>query len=65
MTVYEVEISGKITIDVCEAFPIEAMSREEAIAKAKEAFAEYIEETYSMVYECKDVEPGYVGILRA
>lgn len=64
MSLYEIELSGKITVDVCESFPVEASSREEAIEKAKAMFAEYLEQEFSMIYECKDVETGYIGILQ-
>lgn len=64
MSLYEVELSGKVTIDICESFPVEASSREEAIEKAKAMFAEYLEQKFSMIYECKDVESGYIGIIR-
>ena len=64
MSLYEVEFSGKVTIDVCESFPVGASSREEAIEKAKAMFAEYLEQKFSMIYECKDVETGYIGILK-
>ncbi len=64
MKLYEVEISAKVTVDMCESFPIEATSKEEAIEKAKAEFAAYIESKFTMIYDCKDVEPGYVGILR-
>jgi hypothetical protein len=64
MSLYEIELSGKVTVDVCESFPVKASSREEAIERAKAMFAEYLEQEFSMIYECKDVETGYVGILK-
>ncbi len=64
MKLYEVEISAKVTVDICESFPIKAASKEEAIEKAKAEFAEYIEGKFAMIYDCKDVESGYVGIIR-
>ena len=64
MSVYEVEVSGKVTIDICELFPVGASSREEAVEKAKVMFAEYLEQKFSMIYEYKDVETGYIGIIK-
>lgn len=64
MKLYEVEISAKVTVGMCESFPVEAASKEEAIEKAKAEFAKYIESKFAMIYDCKDVEPGYVGIIR-
>ena len=64
MSLYEVELSGKVTVNICGLFPVEASSREEAIERAKVMFAEYLEQKFSMVYECKDVETGYIGIIK-
>lgn len=64
MSLYEIELSAKVTVDICEAFPIPASSKEEAIEKATARFKEYINEEFSMVYEIKDIETGYTGILK-
>ena len=64
MSLYEIELSGKVTIDVCESFPVEATSREEAIEKAKAMFMECLEQKFLMIYACDDVETGYIGILK-
>lgn len=64
MSLYEVELSGKVTIDICESFPVEASSREEAIEKAKTMFVKCLEQKFSMIYECKDVKSDYVDIIR-
>jgi hypothetical protein len=65
MSLYEVELSAKVTIDICEAFPIVAPDKEEAIKRAIALFKEYINEEFAMVYEIKDIETGYTGILRS
>ena len=65
MSLYEIELSAKITVNICEAFPIIASSKEEAIEKAIARFKEYINEEFSMVYEIKDIETGYTGILKS
>ena len=65
MSLYEIELSAKVTIDICEAFSISASSKEEAIEKATIQFKEYINEKFTMVYEIKDIETGYTGILRS
>lgn len=64
MSLYEVELSAKVTIDICEAFPALASSKEEAIEAAIARFKEYINEEFAMVYEIKDIETGYIGILK-
>ena len=64
MKLYEVEISAKVTVDICEFFPVKATSKEEAVEKAKIEFAEYIASKFDMIYDCKDVESGYVGVIR-
>lgn len=64
MKLYEVELSAKVTVDICEAFPVEATTKEEAIEKAKEMFAQFLAEEFAMLYECKDVETGYIGVLK-
>lgn len=64
MSLYEIELSAKVTVDICEAFPIVAPDKEEAIEKAIARFKEYINEEFAMVYEIKDIETGYTGILR-
>lgn len=64
MSLYEIELSAKVTVDICEAFPIIASSKEEAIERAIALFKEYINEEFSMVYEIKDIETGYTGILK-
>jgi hypothetical protein len=64
MSLYEVELSAKVTIDICEAFPIVAPDKEEAIKRAIALFKEYVNEEFAMVYEIKDIETGYVGILQ-
>ena len=65
MSLYEIELSAKITVDICEAFPIVAPDKEEAIKRAIALFKEYINEEFAMVYEIKDIETGYTGILRS
>lgn len=64
MSLYEVELSGKVTIDICESFPVGASSRAEAIEKAKAMFAEYLEQKFSKIYECKDIKADYIDIIR-
>ena len=64
MSLYEIELSAKVTVDICQAFPIQASSKEEAIEKAISQFKEYINDEFTMVYEIKDVETGYIGILK-
>ena len=64
MSLYEIELSAKVTVDICEAFPISASSKEEAIEKAIAQFKEHINEDFAMVYEIKDIETGYTGILK-
>lgn len=65
MSLYEIELSAKVTVDICEAFPILALSKEEAIEKAISKFRDFINEQFSMVYEIKDIETGYTGILKS
>lgn len=65
MSLYEIELSAKVTVDICEAFPILASSKEEAIEKAISKFRDFINEQFSMVYEIKDIETGYTGILKS
>jgi hypothetical protein len=64
MSLYEIELSAKVTIDICEAFPIAASSKEEAIQKAIAEFRDFINDKFSMVYEIKDIETGYTGVLK-
>ena len=64
MSLYEIELSGKVTVDICESFPVEASSSEEAVEKAKAMFAEYLKKKFPMIYECKEVEAGYIGIFK-
>ena len=64
MSLYEIELNAKVTIDVCEAFPITASSKEEAIQKAIAEFRDFINDKFSMVYEIKNIETGYTGILK-
>lgn len=64
MSLYEIELSAKVTVDICEAFSIVAPDKEEAIKRAIALFKEYINEKFSMVYEIKDIETGYTGILK-
>lgn len=64
MDLYEIEVSGKVTIDFCESFAVQAESKEEAIEEAKKAFLSALEEHFSVVYDCKDIEIGYTGILK-
>lgn len=65
MSLYEIELSAKVIVDICEAFPILALSKEEAIEKAISKFRDFINEQFSMVYEIKDIETGYTGILKS
>ena len=65
MSLYEIELSAKVTVDVCGAFPISASSKEKAIEKAMAQFKEYINEKFTMVYDIKDIETGYTGILKS
>lgn len=65
MSLYEIELGAKVTVDICEAFPILASSKEEAIEKAISKFRDFINEQFSMVYEIKDIETGYTGILKS
>lgn len=64
MKLYEIELSAKVTIDICESFPILASSKEEAIEKATSELRNYINNEFSMVYEIQDIEVGYTGILK-
>lgn len=64
MSLYEIELSAKVIIDICEAFPILASSKEEAVQKAISEFRDFINDKFSMVYEIKDIETGYTGILK-
>ena len=65
MSLYEIELSAKVTVDICEAFPISASSKEEAIQKAILEFQDFINNKFSMVYEIKDIETGYTGVLKS
>ena len=65
MNLYEIELSAKVTVDICEAFPISASNKEEAIKKAIAQFKEYINKKFTMVYDIKDIETGYTGILKS
>ena len=64
MKLYEIELSAKVTVDVCEAFPIFASSKEEAIEKAISELRNYINNELSMMYEIQNIEVGYTGILK-
>ncbi|MEE1068406.1 MAG: hypothetical protein UH678_07925 [Fibrobacteraceae bacterium] len=64
MKLYEIELSAKVTVDICKAFPVFASSKEEAIEKAISELRNCINNEFSMVYEIQDIEVGYTGILK-
>ena len=64
MKLYEIELNAEVTVNVCEAFPIFASSKEEAIEKAISELRNYINNELSMMYEIQNIEVGYTGILK-
>lgn len=62
MKLYEIELSAKVTVDICKSFPILGSSKEEAIEKAISELRNYINNEFSMVYEIQDIETEYTDI---